>query len=118
MSGQFTDFFHALPIIEMTDEVVPREFTNKQTGQRERNGVNQMGYLVQVDKRGVELRRQIRVPRGRDQSPYVPGSYVLSGSTLNGNEHGDIEMKPWRIELVPVPQVAIAMLEQEAKRAA
>ncbi|MBK1718528.1 hypothetical protein CKO27_12905 [Thiocystis violacea] len=117
MSGEFTEFFNRLPLIELTDEVESRDFPPKD-GKPARKSLNQHGYLIQVDSRGTQLKRSIRVDLGRAGIPYAPGLYVLDGVSLNGNQWGDLEMLRFGVRLASVPQIVQTLLQQEAKRAA
>ena len=115
--GPFSEWFSRLPILELSAEVTTRTITNKDTHQQ-RQIRQQEGYLVQVDTRGIQLRRPVRFDLGADRAPYPPGVYILDGVSLNGNEWGDLELKRYGVRLLAVPPVVDSLLEQEAKRAA
>lgn len=118
MEMPFTRLYENLPLVEVTEEVVAREFTNKQTGQRERNGFNQSGYLIRHDDRGRRLDSMCRVAINRDASPYAPGVYLLAGMSLRTLQYGDLDLDRYNIKLVPIPRELIGLIEQEEKRAA
>lgn len=71
-----------LKIVIKSSEVHARKINSKG---REIEFRDQDGFLHHNEEV-----RKIRVPLGRDQSPYAPGNYTVSADSFRVNDYGDL----------------------------
>lgn len=81
-----------LRIVIKSAEVHARTITSKG---REITFRDQDGFLHHNEEV-----RKIRVPLGKDQSPYAPGNYTVGDDSFRVNDYGDLAIG--RLNLMPI----------------